>query len=781
MAPLTLADSRAPFAASASSTVSAPPADRRPDAAVDVDEAGRIELDPRLAARGRAHRHRHAVLVERDRADRRAKRRPLVGLLLEGGRRRLVVVEALVDHDVPVDALDPVLLELLHQRPQVRRGQRRIAEPAERERPTPRASPLEVAGQRRLVAVLAVERRERGPGGVKLGVRRGVERKVLVDRRQHATRIDVENRDADARPLERAVRGDRADGRVELGHAVRRRGRRSMRSAAPDGRRVEKSASAHPSANRDPERRMREENSKPFSRLRRAGWEAPLLSRALLAALLGGVRARRRTRPGRRRATRPIEVLVANDPETLDPRYATDAVGLRATRLVHAGLVRLDPDTLAPLPYLARGWRWLDPLTLEVELRDDVRFHSGAPLRPGDVVATLRAFASPAVASRHASVVDAIAGAREEGDHAVVIHLARPHATLLTDLELPILRADQAASPPAPDGSLDGLGPYVVEHAATRRGPPRAGRRGRAAATRARGDASHGPRRERARAAARGGPRRRRAEPRVADAAARAGLAARASRSRRGPGANLTYMVVVEGRASARRRARAPGAVGSRSTGRCSARRSSTGARSRRVASSPRRTGRTPTRRRCRSTPRPRAPCSRGSAAATGDRGETGRLTLLTSTERFRGDVARVIAQELADAGLGVDVVPLELGTMIARLERGRLRPGDPAAPGDDGAQRPAPVPAWLVRPAGGREPRARPRRRRSTRSSTRATRVSDPQARRAIYARLEALERDAMHVVPLWYEDQVVVTSARARAFAPSAEGRWLDLARLP
>ena len=37
------------------------------------------------------------------------------------------------------------------------------------------------------------------------------------------------------------------------------------------------------------------------------------------------------------------------------------------------------------------------------------------------------------------------------------------------------------------------------------------------------------------------------------------------------------------------------------------------------------------------------------------------------------------------------------------------------------------------------------------------------------------------MHIVPLWYEDQVVVTSARARAFAPSAEGRWLDLARLP
>ena len=37
------------------------------------------------------------------------------------------------------------------------------------------------------------------------------------------------------------------------------------------------------------------------------------------------------------------------------------------------------------------------------------------------------------------------------------------------------------------------------------------------------------------------------------------------------------------------------------------------------------------------------------------------------------------------------------------------------------------------------------------------------------------------MHWIPLWYEDQVAVTSARARAFVPSAEGRWLGLAALP
>jgi peptide/nickel transport system substrate-binding protein len=56
-----------------------------------------------------------------------------------------------------------------------------------------------------------------------------------------------------------------------------------------------------------------------------------------------------------------------------------------------------------------------------------------------------------------------------------------------------------------------------------------------------------------------------------------------------------------------------------------------------------------------------------------------------------------------------------------------------------------------------------------------------DPAARRALYARVEARQREQMHWVPLWYEDQVVVASARAGGFLPSAEGRWLGLAALP
>ena len=58
---------------------------------------------------------------------------------------------------------------------------------------------------------------------------------------------------------------------------------------------------------------------------------------------------------------------------------------------------------------------------------------------------------------------------------------------------------------------------------------------------------------------------------------------------------------------------------------------------------------------------------------------------------------------------------------------------------------------------------------------------VSDRDARRAIYAAVEARLRDRLYILPLWHEDQVAVVSPRARGFVPSAEGRWLSLATLP
>jgi peptide/nickel transport system substrate-binding protein len=473
------------------------------------------------------------------------------------------------------------------------------------------------------------------------------------------------------------------------------------------------------------------------------------------------------------RQDRPLEVLVSSDPETLDPRYATDAVGLRATRLVHAGLVRLDPETLEPRPYLARSWRWLGPLVLEVTLRNDVRFHpSGVPLRAHDVAETLRAFASPRVGSRHARVVEAIADVRESGDSAVVIRLARPHATLLTDLELPVLRADQAWLPPSPDGSaLDGLGPFAIARVT----------RGEVDLLPAEGGALPRPLHavtlrtvhdENARAL--------RLEAGKADVALNlispTLLPAVASQPGLGvtsrPGANLTYMVVQEERPGlGDRRVREALSLGIDRDLLCATlfdghAHAAAGliAPSHWAHADAPTLGFDPERARALLFEAGRAPL---------------RLTLLTSTDRLRVDVARTIAQELANIGVQAEVISLELGTMIARLGAGEF---DLAVLQLPEMTEPNVLRHFLrsdfVPPAGANRGRVHDEALDALLDE--GDRAGDVEERRAIYARLEAHERSQMHLVPLFYEDQVAVTSERARAFRPSAEGRWLGLAAL-
>jgi len=465
-------------------------------------------------------------------------------------------------------------------------------------------------------------------------------------------------------------------------------------------------------------------------------------------------------------------MLVANDPETLDPRYAVDAVGLRTTRLVHAGLVRLDPDTLAPVPYVARSWHWADPLTLEIELRDDVRFHSGAPVRPSDVVETLRAFASPAVASRHASVVDAIAEARENGEHGVIVRLARQHATLLTDLELPILRADQSSSPPSPAGGLDGLGPFVVARAG----------RGEVVLVPADGGALPRPAHpvtlrtvhdENARAlrleAGRADIALNLVSPSLLPALAARPELAVSSR----PGANLTYVVVDEERGLlGDPRVRQALSLGIDRATLCA---TLLDGRAHPAA------GLLPPAlwAHAAAPPLPFDPAAARDLLAAANASHL-RLSLLTSTERLRGDIARVVAQELGDIGAEVDVVPLELGTMIARLNAGDF---DLAVLQLPEITEPNVLRRFLhaasLPPAGANRGRVRDDDLDALLDE--GDRIAGPAARRDIYANLEARERQQMHWLPLWVEDQVAVTSSRARGFVPSAEGRWLSLAAIP
>jgi peptide/nickel transport system substrate-binding protein len=56
---------------------------------------------------------------------------------------------------------------------------------------------------------------------------------------------------------------------------------------------------------------------------------------------------------------------------------------------------------------------------------------------------------------------------------------------------------------------------------------------------------------------------------------------------------------------------------------------------------------------------------------------------------------------------------------------------------------------------------------------------ITDPATRRALYARIQRLAARELPVLPLWWEDRVVVHTRRLEGFEPSADGSLYGLAQ--
>jgi len=489
---------------------------------------------------------------------------------------------------------------------------------------------------------------------------------------------------------------------------------------------------------------------------------------ALSALVVAGLGACGRPAPGER----PLEIVLPAELASLDPRFATRSYDVKTTRLIHAGLVGLDPDTLAPVPRAAKSWRFLDERTLELELRDGVRFHDGKPLVVEDVCATLAAIKDPALGSPHRPVAKSIASCEGAGGGRLVLRLAEARATLLTDLEVPILEEREARSAPHPLGDVNGLGPYRVLTAtpsAVELVPADTGlvAKPRHALT------VRSIRDENARAL--------RLLAGRADIAPNAmsptllpsldgshGLSVRAR-----PGANVSYLLFQNDhppfdRPEVRR------AV-SRVLDRELVVRTLLGGRAQ-VAS-----GLLP----------PGHWAKADESAAVAESRETAErvlrglppVTLSTSTDRLRVIIARALAQMLRDAGLDVRVISLDFGVFMARLDAGDFEMATLQMPELTEPN----LLAWFFHPRGipgaGSEGKNRARYRDAEVGSwlDAAGATRDLDERRRLYGLVERRMQRDLPVIPLWHEDQVAVVSERARSFDLSAEGRWWKVATLP
>lgn len=125
--------------------------------------------------------------------------------------------------------------------------------------------------------------------------------------------------------------------------------------------------------------------------------------------------------------------------ENVDNYYNTNREGILFSRMVWDTLVDRDPKTFKTIPNLATAWKWVDDRTLEMELRQGVKFHNGEEFDADDVVFTLNYISNPENKVINQSNVSWIEKAEKLDKFKVRIITKKPFPAALEFLTIPIV------------------------------------------------------------------------------------------------------------------------------------------------------------------------------------------------------------------------------------------------------------------------------------------------------------------------------------------------------
>jgi peptide/nickel transport system substrate-binding protein len=472
-----------------------------------------------------------------------------------------------------------------------------------------------------------------------------------------------------------------------------------------------------------------------------------------------------------------VVIALPSDPQSLDPRFGTDANASRFADLVHTGLTRADASARR-VPDAALSWETPDPTTVVFHLRSDLRFADGTDMTAADVSATYEAVRDPALASPKRAALGMLDRIDIPDRYTVVMRLRAPSPAFLDATGLGILPAARAHD--RAEVSI-GAGPFRV--VSVERGDrivlaPNPGYPG-------------GPPRldpvvlrivpdevVRVLELKRGGVQLLQDAPEpemVAWLAALPDLTVR-----RSPGTSFAYLAFnfADSRLADRRVREAiacaldrPALIESVLGG---AARLATG------LLAPEHWAYVPT-----PSPRPDVRRARLLLDRAGYTDPDGpgpkprmRFTYKTSTDPGRRRLAQAIQAQLAHVGIALDVRTFEWGTLYADVRSGNFQLSALAWVGVSD-----PDLYYLAFHSSMQPPegfnRGRYRSRVMDRLTARARTTSDPAARRALYARVQRRAARDLPVAPLWWEDRVVVHTRRLQGFEPSPSGDLRGLAQ--
>ncbi len=160
--------------------------------------------------------------------------------------------------------------------------------------------------------------------------------------------------------------------------------------------------------------------------------------------------------PRRRTPDDTAVVLVESAMTTADPRYTVTTYDNRLARLVCAGITAVDTPDLVPRLDAASALDRVDDVTTDVTVRADARFSDGTPVTAADVAYTFESVLADPASPTHRNIAERIRSVEVLAPLRARFHLVAPVATLASDLDFGIVRPREPGQPPLC------AGPYVL-------------------------------------------------------------------------------------------------------------------------------------------------------------------------------------------------------------------------------------------------------------------------------------------------------------------------------
>jgi peptide/nickel transport system substrate-binding protein len=168
--------------------------------------------------------------------------------------------------------------------------------------------------------------------------------------------------------------------------------------------------------------------------------------------------------PATRRTPDDTLVLAIETPMTSsDPRYAITNYDEKLGKLVAPGLTSVETPTAEPKLLLAAKIDHVDELTIDITLRPDARFSDGSPVTADDVARTYNTVADPKCGSLfERNISERFSTVEAVNDHLVRFHLKAPLGTFLTDISFGIISFHGVPPGECRPPEVIGAGPYVL-------------------------------------------------------------------------------------------------------------------------------------------------------------------------------------------------------------------------------------------------------------------------------------------------------------------------------